>query len=69
MDVENASYFMPYNKFKITQHYNYEEGVLTETVELIKVKNGKETPFMKNEEKAWFFIKGKLNTAPTSFKP
>jgi len=68
MYVPNASKFMPYNKFRITQNYNYEEGVLTETVELIKEKDGKETPFMKNEETALIFIKSKLDKAPTTFK-
>lgn len=68
MYVPNASKFMPYNKFRITQDYNYEEGVLTETVELIKEKGGKEIPFMKNEETALIFIKGKLDKAPTTFK-
>ena len=59
---------MPYNKFRITQNYDYEKGVLTETVELIKEKDGKETPFMKNEETALIFIKSKLDKAPTTFK-
>jgi len=68
MYVPNASKFMPYNKFRITQNYNYEEGVLTETVELIKEKDGKEIPFMKNEETALIFIKSKLDKAPTTFK-
>jgi len=60
--------FIPYNKFRITQNYNYEEGVLTETVELIKEKDGKETPFMKNEETALIYIKSKLDKAPATFK-
>jgi hypothetical protein len=60
--------FMPYNKFRITQHYNYEKGLLTETVELLKEKDGVETPFMKNEETAYFFVRGKLNEAPTTFR-
>ena len=68
MYVENPSVFMPYNKFRISQHYNYEEGVLTETIELIKEKDGKETPFMKNEESAFIFVKGKLDKAPTAFE-
>jgi hypothetical protein len=66
--VPNASKFMPYNKFRITQNYNYEEGVLTETVELLKEKGGKETPFMKNEETALIFIKSKLDKAPSTYK-
>lgn len=68
MYVPNASRFMPYNKFRITQYYNYEEGMLTETVELIKEEDGRETPFMKNEETALIFIKSKLDKAPTTFK-
>jgi hypothetical protein len=68
MYVPNASKFMPYNKFRITQNYNYEAGVLTETVELIKEKDGKEIPFMKNEETALIFVKSKLDKAPTTFK-
>jgi hypothetical protein len=67
MYVPNASNFMPYNKFRITQNYNYEEGVLTETVELIQEKDGKEMPFMKNEETALIFVKSKLDKAPTTF--
>lgn len=63
-----ASMFMPYNKFRITQHYNYEEGVLKETVELIKEKDGQEIPFMKSEETALIFIKSKLDKAPTTFQ-
>jgi hypothetical protein len=68
MYVPNASRFMPYNKFRITQHYDYEKGVLTETVELIHEKDGIETPFMKNEETALIFIHSKLDAAPTTFK-
>ncbi len=64
----NISKLAPYNKIKITQHYKYEEGVLLETVELYKEVNGKITPFMKNEETATFYLKGKLNNAPTTFK-
>lgn len=64
----NISKYTPFNKMKITQHYNYEEGVLTETVELYKEKNGKITPFSKMEETAVFYIKGKLDKAPTTFK-
>lgn len=68
MYVPKPSRFMPYNKFRITQYYNYEAGTLTETVELIKEKDGKKTPFMKNEETALIFVKSKLEKAPTTFK-
>jgi len=39
--------------------------LLEETVFLYKLKDGKEIPFMKNEEKAYFYVKGKLDQAPT----
>lgn len=68
MYVPNPSRFLPYNKFRISQNYNYEQGILTETVELILEKDGKETPFMKNEETALIFIQSKLDRAPTKFK-
>ncbi|MGE4541086.1 MAG: hypothetical protein AB7D35_07485 [Bacteroidales bacterium] len=69
MEVPSASKFMPYNKFRITQNYKYEEGVLTETVELIKEKDGKEIAFMKNEEIALIYLRNKLDNAPTTFNP
>ena len=68
MYVPNPSRFLPYNKFRISQNYNYEQGILTETVELILEKDGKETPFMKNEETALIFIQSKLDRAPTKSK-
>lgn len=63
--MENSNSFSPYNKIKITQQYKYEEGLLIETVELLKEKDGKDMQFMKNEEQAFIYIKGKLNNAPT----
>jgi hypothetical protein len=68
IDLKDANAFMPYNKIRISQKYDYENGKLTETVLLLKVRGGKETPFMKNEEEAFFYIKGKLNKAPTKFE-
>ena len=63
----NISKYTPFNKMRITQHYKYEEGLLTETVELYKEKDGKITPFSKMEETAVFYVKGKLDKAPTTF--
>jgi hypothetical protein len=68
IDIIDANAFWPYNKIRITQKYDYEMGKLTETVLLLKVANGSETLFMKNEEEAYFYIKGKLDKAPTKFK-
>lgn len=69
LKLSHANMFMPYNTIKITQHYDYEKGKLTETVLLVKEKNGQETPFMKNEEEAYFYIKGTLDEAPTRYEP
>jgi hypothetical protein len=68
INLKGANKFMPYNKIRISQKYDYENGLLTETVMLLLAKNGKETPFMKNEEEAYFYIKGKLANAPTKFQ-
>lgn len=67
IQVKNVSSFSPYNKIRITQHYQYELGMLKETVELLKEKNGQDTPFMKMEEKAYFYLRGKLDKAPTVY--
>lgn len=67
IQVKNVSSFSPYNKIRITQHYQYESGMLRETVELLKEKKGQDTPFMKMEEKAYFYVRGKLDKAPTVF--
>lgn len=66
-EATGTSMFAPYNTFRITQHYQYEEGVLRETVELFTLKNGLETPFMKIEEVASIFRPSTLAGAPTSF--
>ncbi len=68
MYVPNPSRWMPYNKLRISQKYDYEGGILTETVELIDEQNGQETPFMKNEEIAHIFVKSRLEKAPTTFQ-
>jgi hypothetical protein len=67
IDLADASRFMPYNRIKISQQYRYETGQLTETVELVKVENEKEIPFMKNEETASFYTKSKLNGPPNVY--
>ncbi len=67
VEVEGISSFAPYNAIRITQHYQYEEGLLLETVELFKRKDGKELPFAKIEEKAVIFRPTTLTAAPTIF--
>lgn len=66
--VEGISSFAPYNTMRITQHYKYEEGLLLETVELFKLKDGVETPFAKIEERAHIFGAKTIDGAPTKFK-
>ncbi len=68
ISMKGISSFAPYNTLRITQHYKYEEGRLFETVELFKLKNGEEIPFVKIEEYAEIFRQTKLNKAPTCFK-
>lgn len=51
-----VSRFAPYDRFRITQHYRYEEGRLDETVELFRLgRDGAERPFAKIEERARLF--------------
>ncbi len=66
--ADGVSKFAPYNTYRITQHYKYEEGMLLETVELFKLKDGQEIPFAKIEEKAHIFRPVKLEHAPTKFE-
>lgn len=66
IELTGLSSFAPYSHMRIRQSYDYEGGVLTELVELFRLKDGKEIPFMKNEETAYFYTKGQLDTAPTT---
>jgi hypothetical protein len=66
--ADGVSSFAPYNTYRITQNYQYEEGLLLETVELFKLDDGKEIPFVKIEEKATIFRPVQLDGAPTLFK-
>jgi hypothetical protein len=66
--AEGVSSFAPFNTYRITQDYQYEKGLLLETVELFKIKDGEEIPFAKIEEKAFIFRPTKLDNAPTKFE-
>lgn len=51
-----VSRFAPYDRFRITQHYRYAEGLLEETVELFRLgRDGRERPFARIEERARLF--------------
>ena len=56
-----VSRFAPFDQYKITQSYLYEEGTLKETVEL---KKG-EQPWVRNHEVAALFATHSFETAPT----
>ncbi|MDX2247278.1 MAG: hypothetical protein SF052_10900 [Bacteroidia bacterium] len=66
--LADVSRFSPYDHIRITQTYKYEEGILQETVLLYKKSGAEEIPFMKNEEQAFFYVKGKTAGAPTVFR-
>lgn len=66
--AEGVSSFAPFNAYRITQQYKYEEGVLLETVELFKLEKGIITPFAKIEEQASIFRPAELTDAPTRFE-
>lgn len=68
IDLAHVSAFAPFNTMRITQHYQYEEGLLVETVDLFKAENGKEIPFVRIEEEAVIFRPTRLAKAPTFFK-
>lgn len=52
----DISRFAPFNAFRITQKFSYDEGRLRETVEIFKRQVGKERPFMKVEEEADMYV-------------
>lgn len=55
-NAEGVSRFAPYNRFRISQEYRYDEGRLSETVELFKVESdGTETPYARIQEEARIF--------------
>ena len=55
----NVSSMAPFDTYRITQHYAYEEGTLRETVELLDHDGSKEKDWVRNHEVATLF-------APTS---
>jgi hypothetical protein len=61
----NVSSFAPFNTYRITQDYRYEEGKLVELVELFKKKGDAEQPWVKNEEEARLFSVRTFDGPPT----
>ncbi len=64
--ARGVSMFAPFNHYRISQQYRYEDGTLTEQVELFKRNNGgaADTPFMKFEERATLMAPQRMNGAP-----
>jgi hypothetical protein len=54
--VSHLKWFYPFNTYRLTQVYDYEEGIMRETVELLEIKDGRETPFMKMEEQSEMYF-------------
>ncbi|NJD55396.1 MAG: hypothetical protein FIA94_03210 [Nitrospirae bacterium] len=52
----DISRFSPFNAFRITQHFFYDERRLRETVEIFRRQDGHERPFMKMEEEADMYL-------------
>jgi hypothetical protein len=63
-DARDISMFAPFNRYRITQQYRYEQGELLEVVELFKKKGAVETPFMRFEERAGLFAPHRFDAAP-----
>ncbi len=65
----DVSSFAPFNAYRITQHYRYEQGDLAETVELFKKHDGAETPWVRNSEQASLFGPRRFDGAPSRLLP
>jgi len=63
-DARGISRFAPFNRYRITQQYRYEEGELLEVVELFKRKGTTDAPFMRFEERAGLFAPHRFAAAP-----
>jgi hypothetical protein len=66
-NAAGVSGFAPYNRYRITQNYAYEQGRLTETVELFKQLDSGNQPFAQIKEEAQIFRPTELQEAPTRF--
>lgn len=58
----DVSWFAPFDRYRITQHYQYEQGRLTELVEL----NDGASPWVRNHEEATLFSASMFPAPPTA---
>jgi hypothetical protein len=63
-DARDVSMFAPFNRYRITQQYRYEQGELVEVVELFKRKGDSEAAFMRFEERAAMLAPHRFDSAP-----
>jgi hypothetical protein len=63
-EARGVSMFAPFNQYRITQQYRYEQGELLEVVVLFKRKGGAESAFMRFEERAGLFAPRRFDAAP-----
>jgi hypothetical protein len=68
-EAEGAGSFAPFNRFRIRQDYEYEDGRLEETVELYKKKDALELPAFTVEESATLFAERKFTALPSRIPP
>ncbi len=61
IEIPRPGRFSPYTHILIAQKYLYEEGRLKETVELTDRRGKSEKPFMKVEERADIFLRGRMD--------
>lgn len=59
--------FAPFDTFRITQDYRYEQGRLEETVELLRRGPGAEQPWVRNHEVATLYGARAFDAPPTRF--
>ena len=60
----DVSRFAPFDRYRITQHYNYEAGELVEDVEL----NDGSKPWVRNHEVATLFAASKFAAPPSQMQ-
>jgi hypothetical protein len=61
-----VSSFAPFDSYRITQKYRYEEGALEEQVELFKKETAGESPWIRNHEEATLFAAQRFPSPPTT---
>ncbi len=63
----DVSSFAPFDTYRITQHYDYEEGSLRELVELLDHEDEREVPWVRAREEATLFAPHAFENPPTRF--